>query len=73
LDSRIVNVGSAGCGASEILVVPGQPSASYLFMKVTNAAPPCGAQMPLGSSLTEPQIQCLSTWITSLGAADGGS
>jgi hypothetical protein len=72
--SRLVNVSSAGCGTGEILVVPGKPSQSYLYLKVSSAAPACGAQMPLGSSLPTAQIQCISTWITSLaGGSDGGT
>jgi hypothetical protein len=74
LNSRLLDVGSAGCGAGEILVVPGRPDASYLYVKVTSPSPPCGARMPQGSSLDAAQIQCVAEWITSLGSgADGGS
>jgi hypothetical protein len=74
LNSRLVNVGSAGCGAGQILVVPGRPDTSYLYLKVTSPSPPCGARMPQGSTLDAAQIQCIASWITALGSgADGGS
>src|SRR5688572_26305496 len=35
--------------ASRVLVVPGDPDASYLLHKLGDGPPPCGTLMPLGS------------------------
>jgi hypothetical protein len=53
------------CGG--VLVVPGQPSTSYLFEKLTNARPCYGQQMPLGEFASIPLPDCVveivRTWI----------
>jgi hypothetical protein len=75
VESRLVGVGSAACGSQNILVVAGQPDASYLYQKITSPTPACGAQMPQVGTLTPAQIQCVATWITALApsGADGGT
>ncbi len=53
------------CGGT--LVVPGDPSASYLFQKLTSSSPCSGLQMPRGELGSEPLPACvvdlISTWI----------
>lgn len=47
-------------------IEPGDPSQSYLFLKVTGNQTDVGgsgATMPLGGSLTEQEIQTLEKWI----------
>jgi hypothetical protein len=46
------------CGG--VLVVPGQPSMSYLFEKLTNATPCYGRQMPMGEFASNPLPDCVS-------------
>jgi hypothetical protein len=66
------------CGG--ILVVPGQPSASYLFQKLSAASPCYGEQMPLSDFGSQPLPDCVvaivRAWIAE-GApgpgADGGA
>jgi hypothetical protein len=45
------------CGG--VLVVPGQPSMSYLFEKLSNAKPCFGAQMPMGEFESNPLPACV--------------
>jgi hypothetical protein len=46
-------------------VVPGSPSTSLMYLKITEVMPPCGAHMPLtGNPLTSQQIGLIQTWIT---------
>jgi hypothetical protein len=70
---NLVNVKALGtlCAPSgDIRVVPGNPSTSLMYLKVSEATPPCGVQMPdmmLLSSLTPltaDQLQTISDWIT---------
>jgi hypothetical protein len=53
------------CGG--ILVVPGDPNASYLYQKVTNPRPCSGSQMPRTSLFPDPLPACvtalLAAWI----------
>jgi hypothetical protein len=53
------------CGGT--LVVPGDPSASYLFQKLSSNSPCSGLQMPRGELGAEPLPACvvklISTWI----------
>jgi hypothetical protein len=53
------------CGSSgETRVVAGNASQSLLFQKVSEANPPCGAQMPLGGpSLSSAQVTLVEDWI----------
>ncbi len=44
-------------------VVAGNADDSYLFMKITNDSRIQGAQMPLGGSLTQAQIDAVREWI----------
>ncbi len=60
------------CGTT--LVVPGDPDASYLYRKLTLAAPCAGSQMPLGelgaSYMLQPcELQLVHDWIAG-GALD---
>ncbi len=46
------------------LVVPGDSSASLLYLKVSASAPPVGSRMPLNrSALTQTQINLIRDWI----------
>jgi len=62
---RVRNIASASaeCGGS-MLVVPGDPTASLLFKKVSMDTPPCGSRMPLAQEpLSEEDIGCVASWI----------
>jgi hypothetical protein len=65
--AALVGVPSAAQPAT-LLVAPGDPAASVLFLKV-GAAPPVGARMPLGGTLTDTQLAMIEAWITA-GAPD---
>lgn len=54
-----------------VLVVPGDPEASLLFLKVSTDTPPCGARMPHfpGFVLNDREIAQIREWIA-LGALD---
>jgi hypothetical protein len=61
------------CGG--ILIVPGDPAASYVYQKLTTAHPCAGAQMPLDELFTsQPLPDCVTTivhdWIVA--GAPGG-
>jgi hypothetical protein len=66
------------CGGT--LVVPGNPTASYLYQKLTNPSPCSGSQMPRTDLLPAPLPSCVTAlvaaWIAD-GAAgpatDGGA
>ena len=46
------------------LVVPGDPNASLLFLKVSSQSPPVGGMMPLGGPpLTDIEIELIRVWI----------
>ena len=46
------------------LVVPGDPNASLLFLKVSSASPPVGSMMPLGGPpLNDSEIEHIRVWI----------
>lgn len=46
------------------LVLPGDSSASLLFLKVSSSAPPVGSRMPLNRSpLSQAQINLIRDWI----------
>jgi hypothetical protein len=55
---------SARCGGGGArLVVPGDPNASLLYLKLS-AAPACGDRMPQGASpLTAAQVEMVRSWI----------
>jgi hypothetical protein len=68
---------SEACGG--ILVVPGDPSASYLYQKLTNPSPCSGSQMPRTDLLPAPLPACVTAlvaaWIAAgaVGPATDGS
>ncbi|AKF09581.1 hypothetical protein [Sandaracinus amylolyticus] len=63
---RLVNVAATGC-ADRILVVPGDPDASYLLEKMESSTPECGGRMPLlRGSLSDEQLAAVRTWIAGL-------
>ena len=48
---------------SLMLIKPGVPDSSYLYMKVTGADGITGSRMPPGENLTEEQLDLLRSWI----------
>jgi hypothetical protein len=69
---------SEACGGT--LVVPGSPSASYLYQKLTSPAPCSGSQMPRTDLFPDPLPACVTAlvaaWIANgaVGpATDGGA
>jgi len=58
--------GTAVCGSAGILrVVPGSPTTSLVYRKLTESPPPCGVQMPEGGPfLSGTQTQLFFDWIT---------
>jgi len=71
--TNLVNVGAAGylCSASgDKRVVPGQPSQSLFYLKISESEPPCGFQMPFDldaglseSPLGQTEQTLVSDWI----------
>ena len=60
---------SDGCGGMQ-LVVPGEPDASLMMLKLSQNPPPCGDQMPLGGDpLSAVQLKLVRNWIVD-GAQD---
>jgi hypothetical protein len=69
--------GAACSGNGNRRVVPGDPADSIMYLKITEASPPCGAQMPAnrttlmesgntvfsGQPLTQDQQQLIYNWI----------
>jgi len=47
-------------------------AASLLLDKLSDK-PPCGAKMPLGGTISASNMQCLTTWVHSLGGETGGT
>ena len=73
VESRLVGkAATAACGGS-VLANPADPAGSLLYKKL-NDSPPCGSKMPLGSSLSPNDIDCIKTWIGELdpNAGTGG-
>ncbi len=54
---------------AKVRVVPGDPSASYLMEKLTEAMPTAGDPMPPGAPLEDDRIELVRAWIEA-GAAD---
>jgi len=54
-----------GCGSSgKLLVAPGNPDASLLYEKISNATPSCGTVMPpSGLAVSEAQLAQVRGWI----------
>lgn len=57
--ARLAGKPASGGGT---LLVPGDPSTSVLYLKLT-ARPPFGARMPYGSSLDDASTACIHDWI----------
>jgi len=78
VESRVSNVNASGVGCeARILVVPGDPSGSYLFDKILGTIGICGSQMPLLSILPDSDVEVIREWIIELGSSgqatlDGG-
>lgn len=71
VEARLVGVEAGTCDGP--LVTPGSLDHSFLYDKITSAAPRCGAHMPSGGDLTAEQKECIRAWIAGLPAPDGGS
>ncbi|WP_437717903.1 hypothetical protein WMF45_16700 [Sorangium sp. So ce448] len=56
---------ASDCGGEATVVVPGDPDASLMYLKVTDA-PPCDNRMPLGPTLNADEIKCLYDYIAAL-------
>jgi uncharacterized membrane protein len=71
--ASLVGVAASGsaCAGHGTRVVPGQPSASLLYLKISLDSPaPCGAKMPFEEpSLTRAETDLVAAWITA-GARD---
>lgn len=67
---RIVNVAAKGQGSmGRLLVVPGKPDESYLYLKLLQN-PPAGAQMPNNAdSLSDEKLALVRGWVAA-GAKD---
>jgi hypothetical protein len=62
--AALVNVAATGCISSQVRVVPGSPSTSYLMNKLTGIGMCSGTQMPSrGVSLPQAQIDLIRNWI----------
>ncbi|RMF84185.1 MAG: hypothetical protein D6744_03545 [Planctomycetota bacterium] len=55
--------------AEHTLVMPGDPSASFLFEKISSDNPSEGSRMPLNGSLSDTDIETIRAWIAE-GASD---
>ena len=74
VEIRVVDVNAIGVGCeSDVLVVAGDPDASYLLDKVLNVPGICGEQMPFLGSLPPDEVQILRDWIMDLGGSGGGT
>lgn len=63
---RLVGVAAVGC-ADQVLVVAGDPEASYLYNKIAEATPVCGGRMPLlRSALSTEDQEAIRAWIAGL-------
>jgi hypothetical protein len=73
VESRIVDVNAVGLGCeNSILVVAGDPDASYLLDKVLDLPSICGLEMPLVGTLPPNEIAVLREWIIDLGGSGAG-
>lgn len=69
LARRVVNVPAMGC-PGELLVVPGHPERSVLYLKIAEELPKCGVRMPLGGArIGANEVECVAGWIRSLPAS----
>ena len=68
VEARVVNINAIAIGCTDrILVVAGDPNASYLIEKVENIPGICGLQMPIIGSLDPDEVEVLREWIIDLG------
>ena len=73
VESRVVDVNAVGLGCeNSILVVAGDPDASYLLDKVLDLPSICGLEMPLVGTLPPNEIAVLREWIIDLGGSGAG-
>src|SRR5262245_2459298 len=65
---RLINQQSTSktCGGRTFIATDG--SASLLIDKLSADPPPCGSKMPVGSKLSDADMQCLNDWVGSLSA-----
>jgi hypothetical protein len=62
--AELVGVATKQCGGQRQLVVPGNPSTSYLMQKLLNVDICMGSQMPkAGQSLPAADLEVISNWI----------
>jgi len=73
VESRVVDVNAVGLGCeNSILVVAGDPDASYLLDKVLDLPSICDLKMPLVGTLSPNEIAVLREWIIDLGGSGAG-
>jgi len=63
VEARLVDVASDCGGAS--YVSSSDPESSYVLDKLSGQ-PACGVTMPLGSDLSDVEIECITRWVASL-------
>jgi len=74
LDLTVFDPGAAYSGVlgklctDALLLDPGSPETSLLFTKVSDAVPSCGDRMPIGGVLDGASLDCLASWISTLGS-----
>ncbi|MDC0681102.1 c-type cytochrome domain-containing protein [Sorangium atrum] len=56
---------ASDCGGNGTVIVPGDPDASLLYMKLSDP-PPCDSRMPLGPELSADEKKCLYDYIAAL-------
>ncbi|WP_441287091.1 hypothetical protein ACSRUE_33145 [Sorangium sp. KYC3313] len=56
---------ASDCGGNGTVIVPGDPDASVLYMKLSDP-PPCDSRMPLGPELSADEKKCLYDYIAAL-------
>jgi hypothetical protein len=67
LSTRLYDHVATDCGNGK-LIDSMAPSSSVLLEKLTSS-PPCGRQMPIGDSLSDSDLQCLSAWVDRIAAS----
>lgn len=72
VETRIVGQAPTVTCAGQIVANPADPEGSLIYKKL-NDSPPCGSKMPLGSSLSPTEIDCIKTWIGTLEGGGGVS
>jgi hypothetical protein len=65
IEDRLVSVtSSSALCAGRVYVVPGEPTMSLLYLKMTGE--PCGSKMPLGGSVSPSELSEVREWIEGL-------